>query len=70
MILLAGVFLIAIYCAGSNGELGSAAVGAVVVVLLLAIRGASREQDRAYGNFVDYWASGGPRSYRSRKRGR
>ena len=50
------VFLIAMYCAGCNGEWGSVAVGAVIVILLLALRSAGRSVNRAYGNFVDYWA--------------
>lgn len=72
MILIAGVFVIAAIVAGSNGEWGAAAVGAVIVVLLLAIRGASREQDRAYGNFIRFWSDGGEserrRAERERKR--
>ena len=72
MILIAGVFAIAAIVAGSNGEWGAAAVGAVIVVLLLAIRGASREQDRAYGNFIRFWSDGGEserrRAERERKR--
>lgn len=57
---IALVFIIAMVAAGSNGEWGSVAVGAVIVVLLIALGSASREQDRAYNNFVDYWSKGGP----------
>ena len=57
---IAVVFIIAMYCAGSNGEWGSVAVGAVIVVLLLALASSGRKTDRAYNNFVDYWADGGP----------
>ena len=54
--ILAGLFLIAIYCSAGNGEWGSAAVGVVIVVLLLMLGSAGRKCNRAYGNFVDYWA--------------
>lgn len=57
---IAIVFLIAMYCAGSNGEWGSVAIGAVVVIVLLALGSGARETGRAYGNMVDYWAKGGP----------
>lgn len=50
-----GIAMIA--CAG-NGEWGAFAVGAVIVVLLLALGSASREQDRAYLNWEHYWATG------------
>ena len=58
--ILTGLFLIAIYCSAGNGEWGSAAVGVVIVVLLLALGSAGRSVNRAYGNFVDYWSEGGP----------
>ena len=58
--MLAVIFLIAMYAAGSNGEWGSVAVGAVIVVLLLMLGSAGRDNAKAYNNFVDYWANGGP----------
>lgn len=58
--ILAAVFGIAMICAANNGEWGSVAVGAVIVVVLLALGCASRETDRAYNNMVDYWAKGDP----------
>ena len=57
---IAAVFIIAMIAAANNGEWGSVAIGAVVVVILLALGSASRETDRAYNNMVDYWAKGGP----------
>ena len=54
--ILTALFLMAMYCSAGNGEWGSVAVGAVVVVLLLALGSAGRSVNRAYGNFVDYWA--------------
>ena len=57
---IAAVFIIAMIAAANNGEWGSVAIGAVVVVVLLALGSASRETDRAYNNMVDYWAKGGP----------
>lgn len=50
------LFLIAIYCSAGNGEWGSVAVGAVIVILLLCLKSAGGKVNRAYGNFVDYWA--------------
>ena len=51
---------IAMFAAAGNGEWGSVAVGAVIVLLLLCLRGEGKKVDRAYGNAVDYWAKGGP----------
>lgn len=58
--LLCVVFLIAMYAAGSNGEWGTVAVGAVIIVLLIALSSAGRGNARAYNNFRDYWRNGGP----------
>ena len=57
---IALVFIIAMIACAGNGEWGPFAVGAVIVVILLALGSASRKSDRAYNNFVDYWADGGP----------
>ena len=68
---IAIVILIAASIAAVNGEWGSAAVGAVIAVFLLALGAAGRETDRAYNNFVSYWARGGPdRDRRPRKKSR
>lgn len=58
--ILSVVIGIAMFAAAGNGEWGSVAIGAVIVVLLLGLGSASRESDRAYNNWVDYWAKGGP----------
>jgi hypothetical protein len=58
--LIALVFIIAMISCASNGEWGSVAVGTVIVILLLAIGSAGRDQCRAYNNCVRYWADGGP----------
>lgn len=55
---IAVVFIIAMIAAAGDGEWGVFAVGAVVVVVLLALGAAGRESDRAYNNMVDYWAKG------------
>lgn len=57
---IALVFVIAMIACAGNGEWGSVAVGAVIVILLLAIGGAARDGSKAYTNMVDYWAKGGP----------
>lgn len=56
--IIAVVIGIAAVVAAMNGEWGSVAVGAVIVILVLALGSESRESDRAYNNFVDYWANG------------
>ena len=63
--ILAIVILIATIVAGANGEWGAAAIGAVLIVLLLALGSAGRTTSRAYNNFVDYWANGSGRKRRS-----
>ena len=52
---------IAMFAAAGNGEWGSVAVGAVIVLLLIGMACGSRKCDRAYRNCVDYWANGGPK---------
>ena len=56
---IALVILIGTIAAAGNNEWGSVAVGAVLIVLVLWFGIESREQDRAYNNFVSYWARGG-----------
>ena len=50
------VFVVAMIAAADNGEWGSVAVGAVIVVLLIALASAGGKVNGAYGNFVDHWA--------------
>ena len=57
---IAILFVIGMIAAAGNGEWGSVAIGAVVVVVLLALGSASRDNARAYNNAVRYWADGGP----------
>ena len=59
-VILIGIFLIAMYSAGSNGEWGSVAVGTVIIILLLALANAGRGNAKAFNNFRDYWKDGGP----------
>ena len=56
---IAVVFVIAGIVCAENGEWGPFAVCAVIVLLLLFFGAVGRESDRAYNNFVDYWANGG-----------
>lgn len=39
---------------------GTLALGAVVVLLICMVCRAWGKESRAYGNWVDYWARGGP----------
>lgn len=49
------VILIGVIAAANNGEWGSVAIGAIIILLLLAIGAGSRKCDRAFNNMVDYW---------------
>ena len=51
---------IAEYVAIANGDWGPAAVGAVLILLLIAVILGSRSSDRAYLNATRYWEKGGP----------
>ena len=61
------VLIIAMVAAGNNGEWGSVAVGAVIVLLLIAMCMSGLKTDRAYCYFVDYWANGEPSEREKRK---
>ena len=43
-----------------NGEIGTVLIAVVIAVLALAIGSACRSESKAYNNFIDYWADGGP----------
>lgn len=51
-----------VYWIGSDlGERAGTIALAVVILLVLGIlAGAWKKNDRAYGNFVEYWSEGGP----------
>ena len=51
------VIVIAMIASGSNGEWGSVAVGAVLVFVAVVMARGWHEDDRAYGNFMEYWAN-------------
>ena len=63
---IAVVLLIAVIIpAAANGNWGVVATFVVIGILVLWFGAASREQDRAYNNFVHFWATGeGPRGKR------
>lgn len=52
-----------------TGQIGAAVIGAVVGYILIVLGKAGRDNAKAYGNFVDYWAKGGPEQYRRRRNG-
>lgn len=57
--IIAIVILIAVLPpAISNGEWGVAAVGIVAALVILGLGVVSRQQDRAYGNFMRFWEKG------------
>ena len=62
LVVLLVAFLV--YVGGGNGEWGVVAVAVVLGLLLLGLISGAKQENRAYGNFVDYWAKGGPESNR------
>lgn len=51
---------VVIYAAAGDGEWGAAGLAVVIVMLLRACSKQERRDWRAYRNFRDYWADGGP----------
>lgn len=43
-----------------SGEWGRAGVCLAIFLLVAYMRHAGRKGDRAYGNWINYWAEGGP----------
>ena len=68
MITIGLVFLfgVATYAAVCNGEWGPAAMGIVVILLVLGARSSIRRDLDAWNNRQEYWARGGPDRYRRR----
>lgn len=56
--------LVWIGCSMSNGQWGTAALGAIILVVLIAMAADDRKNTRAWTNMRDYWAEGGPRRKR------
>lgn len=42
-----------------EGQWGPAAVAGVLAIVVISMGSASRERDRAYGNFIRFWSDGG-----------
>lgn len=51
-----------------TGQPGVAVVGIALGVICLVLGKAARDDAKAYNNFVDYWAKGGPDGERQRRR--
>ena len=58
IVILLAAFLI--YVGGGNGEWGVVAVAVIGGLILLGLISGLKATNRAYGNWVDYWARGGP----------
>lgn len=41
-------------------DVGTIAISVLIVGLLIGLCRAGRSVNKAYGNFIDYWAEGGP----------
>lgn len=54
------LFIVAIAGAAGDGDMTTIWVCVGVILLVLAIGSAGRNGDKAFSNFVDYWAEGGP----------
>ncbi len=59
-IIIGVIAFAAIYPAAANGEWGSVAVGAVILLILMLMSHEERKDTKAFMNFRDYWAEGGP----------
>ena len=59
-VIIIGLALVVIFPALNNGELGTAAVAAVIAVVLLLMGASERKDAQAWVNWRDYWAEGGP----------
>lgn len=52
--------LVWLVCSARNGEWGTFAIGAVILVLLIFMASDDRKNTKAWTNIRDYWADGGP----------
>lgn len=59
-VIIIGLVLVAIFPAMNNGEFGTAAVAAVIAVVLLLMGTSERKDAQVWANWRDYWAEGGP----------
>ena len=55
-IIIGVIAFVAIFPAFSNGEFGSVAIGAVILILLMMTSREERKDTKAYMNCRDYWA--------------
>jgi len=55
-----------LYCSAGNGEWGTFAIGAVILVVLILMAAGDRKDTKAWMNMRDYWADGGPNNRRRR----
>ena len=67
-------FLLALFFFGflvpygfGTGQPGVAVVGIALAVICLVLGKAARDDAKAYNNFVDYWAKGGPEGEEKRR---
>ena len=66
-IFFGGLCLIVLYIAGTNGEWGTFAVFAVILLIVILMAVAGNVDARAHNNWHDYWAEGGPDRERRRR---
>lgn len=52
--------LVVVIPAASNGEWGAAGIAVVIAVVLLAMGASERRDAKAWMNYRNYWAEGGP----------
>ena len=58
--LLCFVFGVAAYAAACEGEWGAVVMGVLVIFSVLMIKSVSVRETKAWNNYHDYWAEGGP----------
>jgi len=59
-VLIGMIAFVALVGCASDGDWSSFWIGAVILVVLILMAAGDRKDTRAYLNFRDYWADGGP----------
>lgn len=59
-VLIGFIAFVVLYCTAANGEWLSFGIGAAILLFLILCSHAERQETKAYMNFRDYWAKGGP----------
>ena len=70
MLMLLALVGLVVWLGVKFGEsVGIIALAVLIVFLLIVGISASKEESKAHGNWVRYWAKGGPEQYRKKRNG-